>query len=638
MQTYAQKPKAIQKTPAQANKTLNLQRTIGNQAAQRLLQTNPDGFENSPNTTNATAHFDFDFSRIPLYSRAELEQGTHLAETRVQTHGHAAASADALAAGGYAKRSDLYRYSAGPGPAAAPAIVHEVLQGPGQPIPDGVRCAMEARLGHNFADVRVHTDERAGASAEAVTAHAYTVGRHIVFAPGRFDVESEQGRRLLSHELIHAAGHPTGEPTPSGELRISTPDEAVERHAVSVAQGVSAPGVIPATPPSSGLFRQVGGFVKLNNLHVNHDRVTVPPVARLSFSARKTPANASSVTFSVEGDNAAIAAGTTVDNATGVITVAAGQTGGSADIRADQVEPGGGSSFITAPFNFTAIPSGISSTAATQTAPAGNYGGEFVHTFTSPGGGQTALDRSHVNEQFAGASGTTLVINGSFGPITVSVNNPNSPTSGWDLDSSGVMTGPDHVTWGNSVDARQFVASASNPSPSSPLPQEMTATQNFRNLTFPNNTYGAAAVVSVTHRRAFEDRNNLIKAVTSANAPGINEEVVDDYAGPTVFRRCKATPASIPVAVAAPPGGTAPTATTSTIDVDAEGRTATPQFSVRPPNLGCTISSSGELTPGKTPGTVTVRAGNSVNFDETTVTLTPQPATSTPSPNPTPKP
>jgi hypothetical protein len=53
MRTYAQKPKASQKTPAEANKILNLQRTIGNQAVQRLLQTNPDGFENSPNTTRA---------------------------------------------------------------------------------------------------------------------------------------------------------------------------------------------------------------------------------------------------------------------------------------------------------------------------------------------------------------------------------------------------------------------------------------------------------------------------------------------------------------------------------------------------------------------------------------------------------
>jgi hypothetical protein len=36
------------------------------------------------------------------------------------------------------------------------------------------------------------------------------------------------------------------------------------------------------------------------------------------------------------------------------------------------------------------------------------------------------------------------------------------------------------------------------------------------------------------------------------------------------------------------------------------------------------------LTPGTTAGTVTVRAGDAANFDETTVTLTPRPAAPTP--------
>ena len=72
----------------------------------------------------------------------------------------------------------------------------------------------------------------------------------------------------------------------------------------------------------------------------------------------------------------------------------------------------------------------------------------------------------------------------------------------------------------------------------------------------------------------------------------------------------------------------------ATIDVDAEGKTASPTFSVRPPTLGCTISAGGELTPGTTPGTVTVRAGDLTNFDETTVTLTAQPTTANPNPNP----
>jgi hypothetical protein len=566
----------------------------------------------------------------------KLGLGANSADSRIHTDDPAAAlAAEVCAKGNDHDDNELNRHAAGPGPAAAPAIVHEVLRGQGRPIPADVRRDMEALLGHDFADVRVHTDERAGASAEAVAADAYTVGRHIVFALGRFDPASAQGRRLLAHELTHAAGHPPGAPTPSGDLRISAPAETAERHAVAVSEGSLA----PAAPP--GVFRQARGLVALAGVRVNHDRVTVPPVARLSFRATKIPANAPGVTLSVVGDNAAIAAGTTVNNTTGAITVDAGQTGGSAHVEARQnaTGPGGrtirSSSPATASFNFTAIPSTITSTTASARGAAGSYGGNFTHTFASPAGGQTALERSHVNELFPSASGTTLTVTGPLGTLTITVNNPNSPTAGWDLDSSGTMTGPDEVSWGNTLDARPFVANASHPSPSPGLPQALTATQNFRNLTFPSRTYRAAAVASTTHRRAIEDRNNLLKAVTSA---GINQEVVEDYAGPTVFRRCRATPASIPVAAPAPPGGTAPAATTSTITVDAEGQRARPTFSVRPAALGCTITSGGVLTPGTTTGTVTVRAGNAANFDETTVTLTPRPATSRPSPNPNPNP
>lgn len=525
----------------------------------------------------------------------------------------------------------IRRHAAGPGPLIAPEIVHEVLRSPGRPLPADLRHDMEARLGHNFADVRVHADERAGASAEAVAAHAYTVGRRIVFAPGRFDPGSAQGRRLLAHELTHAAGHPPGSPTPSGDLRISTPTEAAERHAVTVSEGSVAPAVAPTT--TTDLFRQPAGLVPLTGVTVNHNRVTVPPVGGLSFSATKTPANAQGVTLSVVGDNATIAAGTTVDNTTGAITVAVNQTGGSAHVEASQNATGpGGATLVsttpaTAPFNFTAIPSGITSTSASASGTTGFYGGDFTHTFTSPAGGQTALERSHVNEQFAGVSGTTLTISGTLSTLAITVNNPGSAAAGWDLDSSGMMAGPDHVTWSNNVDARPFVANASNPSPNAGLPQALTATQSFRNLTFPNQTYGAAAVATTTHRRAIEDRNNRLNAVTSANASGINEEIVEDYEGPTVFRRCRATPASIRMSLPTPPGGTPPAVDTTTITVDAEGQPATPTFSIRRPDLGCTITPGGVLTPGMTDGTVTVRAGGAANFDETTVVIRPRPAT-----------
>jgi Domain of unknown function (DUF4157) len=68
--------------------------------------------------------------------------------------------------------------------AEAPSIVHEVLSSPGQPLDAESRAFFEPRFGHDFSDVRVHTNERAAKSAEAVHSLAYTVGSNVVFDKG----------------------------------------------------------------------------------------------------------------------------------------------------------------------------------------------------------------------------------------------------------------------------------------------------------------------------------------------------------------------------------------------------------------------------------------------------------------------
>jgi len=42
--------------------------------------------------------------------------------------------------------------------------VHEVLRSPGQPLNDATRAYMELRFGHDFSNVRVHTDTKAAGS------------------------------------------------------------------------------------------------------------------------------------------------------------------------------------------------------------------------------------------------------------------------------------------------------------------------------------------------------------------------------------------------------------------------------------------------------------------------------------------
>jgi hypothetical protein len=87
--------------------------------------------------------------------------------------------------------------------AAAPSIVHEVLRSPGEPLGAAVRGFMEPRFGHDFSQVKVHTDGRAAQSADAIDALAYTAGHHVVFGAGQSSPGTAEGSRLLAHELAH---------------------------------------------------------------------------------------------------------------------------------------------------------------------------------------------------------------------------------------------------------------------------------------------------------------------------------------------------------------------------------------------------------------------------------------------------
>lgn len=120
-------------------------------------------------------------------------------------------------------------------------VLDVVGSGGGSPLAPGVREDMEARLGADFSDVRVHTGGTAASSAAAVGAHAYTVGRDVVFGAGKFDTTSTAGKTMLAHELTHVvqqrSGPVSGTPTGDG-VSVSDPGDRFEREAVANAETV----------------------------------------------------------------------------------------------------------------------------------------------------------------------------------------------------------------------------------------------------------------------------------------------------------------------------------------------------------------------------------------------------------------
>ncbi len=123
-------------------------------------------------------------------------------------------------------------------PTTTPEVVHEVLDAPGEQLDDATRDEMESRFGYDFGSVRVHSDERAAQSAEAVEAAAWTVGDDVAFARGLYQPRSSTGRELLAHELAHVV---EGEDLRTdSNVTLGRTDDPAERRAEARAAGRSS--------------------------------------------------------------------------------------------------------------------------------------------------------------------------------------------------------------------------------------------------------------------------------------------------------------------------------------------------------------------------------------------------------------
>ena len=85
-----------------------------------------------------------------------------------------------------------------------PSIVHEVLNsGNGKPLNPATRSFMEPRFNSDFSQVKIHDNGLAAKSADSINALAYTSGNNVVFNSGQYKTDTDSGKRLLAHELVH---------------------------------------------------------------------------------------------------------------------------------------------------------------------------------------------------------------------------------------------------------------------------------------------------------------------------------------------------------------------------------------------------------------------------------------------------
>jgi hypothetical protein len=119
--------------------------------------------------------------------------------------------------------------------------------GLGQRLPEAVQQKMEAFFGTSFADVRVHV----GNEASTIGALAFTHGTDLYFAPGQYNPQTLQGRKLLGHELTHVVQQREGRVrNPMGPALSVVQDPALEAEAERM--GLRAAMVEVASPRADG--------------------------------------------------------------------------------------------------------------------------------------------------------------------------------------------------------------------------------------------------------------------------------------------------------------------------------------------------------------------------------------------------
>ncbi len=111
----------------------------------------------------------------------------------------------------------------------------------GEPLGPHARRPLEAHFQTDLSEVRVHTSAAAADSASRLDALAYTAGRDIYFASGRYAPASTDGQRLLAHEVAHvvqqgAGKQPAVAAKSASGVKIGASDDVLETEADEAAE------------------------------------------------------------------------------------------------------------------------------------------------------------------------------------------------------------------------------------------------------------------------------------------------------------------------------------------------------------------------------------------------------------------
>ncbi|KAA3599136.1 MAG: DUF4157 domain-containing protein [Calditrichaeota bacterium] len=99
--------------------------------------------------------------------------------------------------------------------------------GHGRKLPDDLRKQLEPKFGLAFGDILIHNDRNSHRLNRKLQSQAFTVGKNIYFGENKYKPDTQEGKRLLAHELTHTVqqtGAESIQKDPLPETETVTPE------------------------------------------------------------------------------------------------------------------------------------------------------------------------------------------------------------------------------------------------------------------------------------------------------------------------------------------------------------------------------------------------------------------------------
>ena len=123
-------------------------------------------------------------------------------------------------------------------------------RGSGQSLDEGIANKAGSVMGQDFSGVNIHNDSTADNLSRNLGAVAFTTGNDIFFRSGAYNPKSNDGQKLISHELTHVVQQGASTPSVQSKMTVNNPNDQYEAEADSVASQVMS------KPDDFGMQRQ----------------------------------------------------------------------------------------------------------------------------------------------------------------------------------------------------------------------------------------------------------------------------------------------------------------------------------------------------------------------------------------------